>query len=141
MGRILALDYGQKRVGIAVTDENQIIATALPTIPSANIFAWLENYFKNEKVDSVVVGEPRQMNNTASESVKYIEPFINRFRKLFPDMTIHRYDERFTSMMAERAINEAGLGKKMRNNKEMIDAVSAVLILQSFLNSQMNKIV
>jgi putative Holliday junction resolvase len=136
MGRILALDYGQKRVGIAVTDELQLIAGALTTVHVKDIFEWFAKYIKDEKIDTLVVGEPRQMNNTPSESVKYIEPFIKRFSKVYPDIEIFRYDERFTSVLAHRTMQEAGLNKKKMNNKEMIDSISAVLILQSFLQSR-----
>jgi putative Holliday junction resolvase len=139
MGRILALDYGQKRVGIAVTDQLQIISSGIATVHVKDIFPWLETYIKNETVESIVVGEPRQMNNTASESVKYIDPFIRRFKKAFPDIPVLRYDERFTSVMAQRAMSEAGLTKKKQHDKALIDTVSAVLILQSFLLSRSNK--
>ena len=96
MGRILAIDYGQKRVGLAVTDEHQIIATALDTIHVKDIIAYLKQYVQQEKVDCIVVGEPKQMNNKASESVKYIDPFVKHLKKIFSDIPIDRYDERFT---------------------------------------------
>jgi len=133
MGRILAIDYGQKRVGLAVTDELQIIATALDTVHSKDIIDYLKNYMATEPVDCIVVGEPRQMNNTASESVKFIDPFVRRLKKVFPDKKIDRYDERFTSKIASQTMISAGLKKKDRQNKSTIDKISAVIILQSYM--------
>ena len=133
MGRILAIDYGQKRVGLAVTDELQIIATGLDTVHSKDIFIYLKDYLKNEEVDCFVVGEPKQMNNKVSESAKFIEPFVKKLKKEFPDITIKRYDERFTSKIAIQSMITAGLKKKDRQKKETVDKISAVLILQSYL--------
>lgn len=133
MGRILAIDYGQKRVGVAVTDELQIIATALDTVHSKDIVDYLKAYINREIVDCIVVGEPRQMNNTASESVKFIDPFVRRLKKVFPNILIDRYDERFTSKMASQTMITAGLKKKDRQNKSTIDKISAVIILQSYM--------
>jgi len=133
MGRILAIDYGQKRVGLAVTDELQIIATALDTVHSKDIIDYLKNYMATEPVDCIVVGEPRQMNNTASESVKFIDPFVRRLKKVFPDKKIDRHDERFTSKIASQTMISAGLKKKDRQNKSTIDKISAVIILQSYM--------
>lgn len=133
MGRILAIDYGQKRVGIAVTDELQIIATALDTVPAKDIIEYLKTYTEKEQVDCIVVGDPRQMNNTPSESVKFIEPFVRRLKKIFPHMLIDRYDERFTSKIAAQTMVSAGLKKKERRNKSTIDKISAVIILQSYM--------
>ena len=133
MGRILAIDYGQKRVGLAVTDELQIIATALDTVHSKDIMEYLKAYIEKEHVVCIVVGEPRQMNNTASESVKFIDPFVRRLKKVFPDMKIDRYDERFTSKIASQTMISAGLKKKDRQNKSTIDKISAVIILQSYM--------
>jgi putative Holliday junction resolvase len=133
MGRILAIDYGQKRVGLAVTDEGQIIATALDTVHAKDIIQYLKKYVNKEKVDSFVVGEPRQMNNQMSEAVKFIDPFIKKLKKEFPNIGIERYDERFTSKMAFDTMITAGLKKKDRQNKETIDKISAVLILQSYM--------
>lgn len=133
MGRILAIDYGQKRVGVAVTDELQIIATSLDTVHSKDIIDFLKSYIEKEQVDCIVVGEPRQMNNTASESVKFIEPFVRRLKKAFPQIFIDRYDERFTSKMASQTMIAAGLKKKDRQNKSTIDKISAVIILQSYM--------
>ena len=135
MGRILAIDYGQKRVGIAVTDENRLIANALTTIPSAEVITFLQNYIAKENVDLFVVGEPKQVNNKASESTKFINPFLKQLQKTFPDIPIERMDERFTSKMAFQTMIDAGLGKKARQNKALVDAISATIILQSYLES------
>ncbi|HPE55368.1 MAG TPA: Holliday junction resolvase RuvX [Bacteroidales bacterium] len=140
MGRILAIDYGQKRVGLAVTDEHQIIATALDTIHVKDIIAYLKQYVQQEKVDCIVVGEPKQMNNKASESVKYIDPFVKHLKKIFSDIPIDRYDERFTSSMALQSMIDMGSKKKDRQKKENIDKISAVLILQSYLESKKRRI-
>lgn len=136
MGRILAIDYGKKRVGLAVTDPLQIIANKLTTVPSHEIFDFLKTYFQKENVERVVIGYPLQMNNEASESVLYINPFLKRFQKLFPEMPIEQVDERFTSRMAFQTMIDAGLKKKDRQNKEMVDAVAATIILQSYLEQK-----
>lgn len=136
MARILAIDYGQKRVGLAVTDEGQIIATPLTTVHSKDIINFLKEYLHREPVELFVVGEPRQMNNAPSESVKFTEPFVRLLAKTFPDVKIARIDERFTSKMAQRTILEAGAKKKDRQKKELVDMVSAVIILQSYLESR-----
>ncbi|MBU1013185.1 MAG: Holliday junction resolvase RuvX [Bacteroidetes bacterium] len=135
MGRILAIDYGRKRVGLAVTDEFQIIANALTTISVNELFAYLHDYFSKEKVDCIVIGEPKQMNYEPSESTKYIEPFIRKLKIEFPNIKIERHDERFTSKMAQQTILDAGLKKKDRQNKSLLDSVSATIILQSYMNS------
>jgi putative Holliday junction resolvase len=136
MGRILAIDYGQKRVGIAVTDENQIIATALLTIHVNEVIEFLKDYLSKEKVDCFVIGEPRTLNNTASDSVKYINPFIKKLKKEFPDIPLERMDERFTSVIASQSLLLSGAKKKTRQNKGLIDGISATLILQSYLESK-----
>jgi putative Holliday junction resolvase len=133
MGRIMAIDYGRKRVGLAVTDENRIIATALDTVHTRDIFTYLHQYCMLEKVDTFVIGDPRQMNNELSESVKFIKPFLKKLRKEFPEMSVESYDERFTSKIASQTIAAAGLKKKDRQDKTRIDKISAVLILQSFM--------
>lgn len=140
MARILAIDYGQKRVGLAVTDEQQIFATALTTVNVKEIFDFLEDYFSREKVSCVVIGEPKQMNNTPSDSVRFVEPFVRKFKNHFRNIPVERYDERFTSKMAQQTILEAGIGKMERRNKSTVDKISAVLILQSFLESKKNKV-
>ncbi|MBN1651715.1 MAG: Holliday junction resolvase RuvX [Bacteroidales bacterium] len=136
MSRILAIDYGQKRCGIAVTDELGIIANALDTVPAKDLIAYLENYLKSEKVSTFVIGEPKQMNNKPSDAVRYINPFIGRLKKVFPHIPIERIDERFTSRMAFQSMIDAGLGKKARQNKELVDSISATLILQSYLETK-----
>lgn len=133
MSRILALDYGEKRIGIAVTDEMQIIASGLATVPTSDIFEFLKEYVKQEKVELFLVGEPKQMNNTASESEKYIKPFLSKLAKMFNDIPIKRVDERFTSKMAFQTMIDSGLKKKQRQNKALIDEISATIILQSYL--------
>jgi len=138
MGRIIAIDYGQKRVGLAVTDELKIIATALGTVRTMDLIDFLKDYMGRNTVECFVVGEPKQMNNTASESAVYIEPFVKKLKLLFPLVPVKRMDERFTSMIATRAIREAGLKKKDRQDKALVDSVSATLILQSFLESKQN---
>ena len=140
MGRILAIDYGQKRVGFAVTDELQICANALDTIPVAQAFDYLKNYLQHEKVDVVVVGEPRKMDNTPSDSARFIEPFVNRLRKELPNIspgtTLARMDERFTSRIAFQTLIDIGLKKKERQNKALVDKMSATIILQSYMEQQ-----
>jgi putative Holliday junction resolvase len=136
VGRILAIDYGKKRVGLAVTDPFQIIANKLTTVSSHQIFDFLKDYFQKEDVEKVIIGYPLQMNNEASEAVLYINPFLKRFQKLYPDMPIEQVDERFTSRLAFQSMIDAGLKKKDRQNKATIDAVSATIILQSYLEQK-----
>jgi putative Holliday junction resolvase len=136
MGRIIAIDYGKKRTGLAVTDPMQIIASPLETIPAAELEKYLIDYCGKEKVDEFVVGYPKQMNNKPSESVKYIDPFLRRLKKLFPDKPVHTADERFTSRMALRTMIDGGMKKKQRRDKSVIDRISASLILQSFLEKR-----
>jgi len=136
VGRILAIDFGKKRVGLAVTDPLQLIATKLTTVASHQIFDFLTDYFQREQVEKVIIGYPLQLNNEASEAVLYINPFLKRFQKLYPEMPIEQVDERFTSRMAFQAMIEAGLKKKDRQNKATIDAVSATIILQSYLEQK-----
>jgi putative holliday junction resolvase len=139
MGRILAIDYGQKRVGLAVTDELQIIATPLGTVPSGKTIQFLKDFVGKNAVDCFVVGEPRQMNNQSSQSAKYIEPFVRLLKREFQDIPVKRVDERFTSMIATQAIFDAGMKKKDRQDKSLVDTVSAVLILQSFMEERSRK--
>ena len=133
MGRIMAIDYGQKRVGIAVTDESRIIANGLTTVHVKDVMVFLKDYIAREKVDLIVVGEPRDMQNNASDAARFIEPFVKHLRKQFPEITVDRMDERFTSRMAFQTMIDAGLGKKSRQNKELVDSISATLILQSYM--------
>lgn len=139
MSRIMAVDYGTKRVGIAVTDESRIIATGLATVPSHEIFSFLTGYLSREKVDVIVVGEPRQMNNKPSEALKFVIPFVNKLKKQFPDIEIDMMDERFTSKMAFQTMIASGLRKKDRQNKGLVDRISATIILQSYLEYQSHK--
>ena len=133
MGRILAIDYGQKRTGLAVTDEQRIIAGALGTVESVKLLEYLARYTLENKVDLFVVGQPRQMNNEPSESSRFIDPFIRSLKKRFPAIPLEQVDERFTSKMASRVILESGIGKMARRDKSLIDTVSATIILQSYL--------
>lgn len=133
MGRILAIDYGQKRVGFAVTDELRICANALATIHVSEAYDFLMDYISKEKVDIIVVGEPRTLKNENSDSARFIEPFINRLRKNISEIPIVRMDERFTSRMAFQTMIDAGIGKKKRQDKALVDKISATLILQSYL--------
>ncbi|MCU0361930.1 MAG: Holliday junction resolvase RuvX [Bacteroidales bacterium] len=141
MGRIMAIDYGKKRVGVAVTDPLRIIASPLETVPAAAIEKFLSEYLSKEKVDELVVGYPRKLNNEPSESVKYIDPFIARLRKLFPGIPVNLADERFTTSIAKRALIEGGLKRSDRMDKSIADKVSASLILQSYIEKMnfMNK--
>lgn len=136
MGRILAIDYGKKRVGLAVTDPLQIIATRLDTISSDKIWSFLENYFQRETVEKVLIGYPVQLNNMPSEALNYINPFIKAFTRKFPGILIELVDERFTSMLAQRAMLEGGLKKSERQNKALVDGISATIILQSWLEQK-----
>jgi putative holliday junction resolvase len=136
MGRILAFDYGKKRIGLAVTDQMQIIASPLITISPSMIENFLLDYLKKEIVDEFVVGYPVQMNNKPSDSVKYIDPFLNRLKKLFPDKPLHLADERFTSKIALQTIIEGGVKKRDRSDKSLADKISASLILQSYLEKR-----
>ncbi len=133
MGRILAIDYGRKRVGLAVTDPLKIIANGLTTVHSKDIFLFLDDYFKKEDVETVVVGYPVNLQNEGAESLQFINPFIKKLIKKYPDTKIDTYDERFTSKMAQAALIEGNLKKKDRQNKALVDKISAVLILQSYL--------
>jgi len=133
MARILALDFGQKRTGIAVTDDLQLIASGLTTVATSTIFEFLEDYLKNENVELFLIGEPKQMDNTASESEKLILPFIKKLQRRFSHIPIARVDERFTSKMAFQTMIDSGLKKKQRQNKALVDEISATIILQSYL--------
>jgi len=134
MARILSIDYGQKRTGIAVTDDFQIIASGLTTIPSTDIIPFLKTYFSKENVEIVIIGEPKQMNGLPSESTEIIEKFIIQFQTEFPMMKMERVDERFTSKMAFQTMIDSGLKKKQRQNKGLIDEIAATILLQDYLN-------
>ena len=133
MGRILAIDYGKKRVGLAVSDPDKIIANNLTTVPTNSIWDYLHQYFSTEDVETVIIGYPLQMNNTASEAVFFINPFIKKFREKYPYIHLEQVDERFTSRMAQRTMIEGGLKKMARRNKELVDSISATIILQSYM--------
>ena len=139
MARILAIDFGKKRVGLAVTDPQQIIANRLTTVPTHTIWDFLAEYFQKEKVETVVVGYPKQMNNEASEAVRYINPFLKKFQIQYPEMKLEILDERFTSKMAFQTMIDGGVKKQKRQNKALIDGISATIILQSFLEQKRNK--
>ena len=135
MGRILAIDYGQKRAGFAVTDELQIIATGLTTVHVKDIWNYLDDYLKKEKVECIVVGEPKDLMNRPSDSTRFIEPFVKKLIKKYPNLKINRFDERFTSKMAHDTMLTGGLSKSKRQNKSLVDTISATIILQSYMDS------
>ncbi|MBO3116185.1 Holliday junction resolvase RuvX [Winogradskyella sp. DF17] len=136
MGRILAIDFGTKRTGLAVTDELQLIASGLTTVDTKDLITFLKNYISNEQVDLFVVGLPKQMDNTTSESEIYIGAFLKKLNQALPGIPVERVDERFTSKMAFQSMIDSGLKKKQRRNKALIDEISATLILQSYLASK-----
>ena len=135
MGRILAIDYGRKRTGIAVTDALRITANPLLTIETKELVNWLTDYFAHEQVDEVVIGHPTQMNGEDSENMNYIRPFMGVFKKTFPDKPITMYDERFTSVLAHRAMIDGGMKKKDRQDKAVVDKIAACIILEGYLDS------
>lgn len=137
MPRILAIDYGIKRTGIAVTDELQIIASGLTTVASETAISFLKEYFSKENVAKVLIGEPKQMNGLASESTPVIEKFVADFKVAFPEMKIERVDERFTSKMAFQTMIDSGLKKKQRQNKALVDEIAATILLQDYLTRKM----
>ena len=137
MPRILAIDYGIKRTGLAVTDDLQIIASGLTTVATHELFDFLKNYFSKENVVKVLIGEPKQMNGQASESAVIIEEFVKKFEALFPEVKVIRVDERFTSKLAFQSMLDSGLKKKQRQNKALLDEISATIMLQDFLTRKM----
>jgi len=130
----LAIDFGKVRTGIAVTDELQLIASGLTTVATKELLSFLKDFVKNEHVEAFVIGEPKQMDNTPSESEALILPFIEKLKEIFESIPVHRYDERFTSKMAFQSMIDGGLKKKQRRNKALVDEISATLILQSYMN-------
>ncbi len=136
MSRLLSIDYGKKRTGIAVSDPLQIIANGLTTVETSKLFEFLEDYLKKEEVESIIVGLPKQMNGQPSENMKRIEPFVNRLKKLYPNINIEYFDERFTSKLAHQAMIDGGLKKQDRRNKELVDEISATIILQGYMESR-----
>ena len=140
MSRVLAIDYGKKRTGIAVTDILQIIANGLTTVPTTELTDFLMNYVEREPVERIIVGYPKQMNNEDSENMKRITPFVNMLRKKLPHIPVEMVDERFTSVLAHQAMIDGGLKKKARQNKALVDEISATIILQSYLESKKFKL-
>ncbi len=136
MGRIMAIDYGKVRTGLAVTDPVRIIATPLTTVPTPTLLQYIKDYCAREEVDIFVVGIAKHMDNSLSESMQYIEPFVNQLAEVFPDKEISRIDERFTSKMAFQTMIDCGLKKKQRQNKGMIDQIAATIMLQDYLKSK-----
>lgn len=134
MGRIVALDYGKVRTGIAVTDELQIIASGLTTVDTKDLLNFLRKYVQEETVEKFVIGEPKQMNNLPSESEELIKPFLRTLEGVFPKIPVERQDERFTSKMAFQTMIDSGLNKKQRRDKALVDEISATIILQAYLN-------
>ena len=135
MGRILAIDYGRKRCGIAVTDPLKIIANGLSTVPTHTLVEFLQSYLAKETVERIIIGLPKQLNGEPSESMKYIVPFLNRLKKILPDMPITMYDERFTSSIAHRTMIDGGMKKSDRRNKDIVDSIAASIILNDYLQS------
>ena len=136
MARILSIDYGKKRTGIAVTDPLQIIANGLTTVASSQLIEFLTQYMQREEVERIVVGLPRQMNNEPSENMRYITPFVNRFKKLFPQVPVEFFDERLTSVLAHRAMLDGGLSKMARRNNVLVRGISAPIISQRDVESK-----
>ena len=136
MARILSIDYGKKRTGLAVTDPLQIIAGGLATVATSELFDFLKAYIAREQVEMIVIGEPRQPNGEPSENLARVQQFVNRWRKAVPEVPIQYYDERFTSVLAHQAMLDGGLKKKARQNKGLIDEISATIILEDFMRSK-----
>lgn len=139
MARILSIDYGKKRTGLAVTDPLQIIAGGLVTVATSELFDYLKNYITKEQVERIIIGEPKQPSGAPSENMGRVIQFVNRWRKAFPDTPIELYDERFTSVLAHRAMLDSGISKKKRQDKALVDEISATIILQSYLESAKRK--
>ena len=136
MSRILSIDYGQKRCGLAVTDSLQIIANGLTTVSTGKLYDYLVEYMKKEPVERIVIGQPKKMNNEDSDNMKNIVPFVKRRKKSYPELPLEFFDERFTSVLAHRAMIDGGLKKKERQNKALVDEISATIILQSYMESR-----
>ena len=139
MGRILGIDYGRKRTGVAVTDPLKIVAGNLATVPTHTLMQFIKDYIEREPVERIVIGQPTQLNGEPSESMKYITPFVNRLRKELPDMPVVMYDERFTSTIAHQAMIEGGMKKSDRRDKARVDAIAATIILNDYLQSKYNQ--
>lgn len=136
MARIMAIDYGRKRTGVAVTDPLQLIANGLATVPSGELVKFIQSYMAKESVELIVVGQPKQMNNEPSENMRYVQAFVTHLKRTLPQIPIEYYDERFTSVMAHQAMLDGGLRKKKRQEKALVDEISAVIILQAYLESK-----
>ena len=136
MARILAIDYGRKRTGLAVTDSLQIVAGGLATVSTSELFDYLKAYVEKESVERIVIGEPRQMNGQPSENLARVQQFVNRWKKAMPAIPIVYYDERFTSVLANQAMLDGGLKKKDRQNKALVDEISATIILEDYMRSK-----
>ena len=136
MSRILSIDYGKKRTGLAVTDPLQIIANGLATVSTSTLYDWLKDYVARENVERIVIGEPRQTNGQPSENLARVQQFVNRWRKSMPQVPIEYFDERFTSVLAHQAMLDGGLKKKDRQNKSLVDEISATIILEDYLRSR-----
>ena len=136
MARILSIDYGKKRTGLAVTDPLQLIAGGLATVSTSELFDWLKTYLAKEPVERIVIGEPRQSNGQPSENLERVQQFVNRWRKAVPEVPIEFYDERFTSVLAHQAMIDGGLKKKARQDKALVDEISATIILEDYLRSR-----
>lgn len=139
MGRIMGIDYGRKRTGVAVTDPLQIVAGNLATVPTHTLMQFIKDYIARETVDRIVIGQPSQLNGQPSESMRYITPFVNRLRKELPDMPVVMYDERFTSTIAHQAMIDGGMKKSDRRDKNRVDAIAATIILNDYLQSKYNQ--
>lgn len=135
MGRLLAIDYGTKRTGLAASDTLKLIANGLTTVPTHTLFDYLKVYLAKEEVEKIIVGLPKQMNNEYSDNMKHIRPFVKKLQSIYPNIPVELYDERFTSTLAQKTIIDAGLKKKDRQNKALVDEVSAVIILQGYMES------
>ena len=138
MARILSIDFGKKRTGLAVTDPLQLIAGGLATVATSELFDFLQQYVSREPVEGIVIGEPRQPNGQPSENLQRVQQFVNRWRKAMPHIPIEYYDERFTSVLAHRAMIDGGLRKKARQDKALVDEISATIILEDYLRSRKN---
>ena len=138
MARILSIDYGKKRTGLAVTDPLQLIAGGLATVSTSELFDWLKSYIAHESVERIVIGEPRQPNGQPSENLARVQQFVNRWRKAVPEVPVEYYDERFTSVLAHQAMLDGGLRKKARQDKALVDEISATIILEDYMRSRRN---
>jgi putative holliday junction resolvase len=139
LSRILAIDYGQKRTGVAVSDPMKLIASRLPTVASADIWTFLERYLQNEQVETVLIGYPVQLNNQPSDALRFINPFIKAFTRKYPGIPVELVDERYTSLLAQRAMIDGGLKKSDRQNKSLVDGIAATIMLQSWLEQKRNE--